>query len=39
VKEMVESDLKTQLGWEPKYDLKALVKEMVESDLKIIKSF
>ncbi|WP_294324284.1 GDP-mannose 4,6-dehydratase [uncultured Chryseobacterium sp.] len=26
---------KTQLGWEPKYDLQALVKEMVESDLKI----
>ena len=24
---------KTQLGWEPKYDLQALVKEMVESDL------
>lgn len=26
---------KTQLGWEPKYDLKALVGEMVESDLKL----
>lgn len=26
---------KTQLGWEPKYDLTALVKEMVESDLKL----
>ena len=26
---------KTQLGWEPKYDLQALVKEMVESDLRI----
>ena len=26
---------KTQLGWEPQYDLKALVKEMVESDLKL----
>ncbi|ROI00543.1 GDP-mannose 4,6-dehydratase [Chryseobacterium daecheongense] len=26
---------KTQLGWEPKYDLKALVREMVESDLKL----
>ena len=26
---------KTQLGWEPKYDLQALVKEMVESDLKL----
>jgi GDPmannose 4,6-dehydratase len=25
---------KTQLGWEPKYDLQAMVKEMVESDLK-----
>ncbi|PZU08389.1 MAG: GDP-mannose 4,6-dehydratase [Chryseobacterium sp.] len=27
---------KTQLEWEPKYDLQALVKEMVESDLKSI---
>jgi GDPmannose 4,6-dehydratase len=26
---------KTQLGWEPKYDLAGLVKEMVESDLKL----
>lgn len=26
---------KTQLGWEPKYNLQALVKEMVESDLKL----
>ncbi|SEA26151.1 GDPmannose 4,6-dehydratase [Flavobacterium gillisiae] len=26
---------KTQLGWEPKYDLAAMVKEMVESDLKL----
>jgi GDPmannose 4,6-dehydratase len=26
---------KTQLGWEPKYDLQAMVKEMVESDLKV----
>ncbi|MCL6460612.1 MAG: GDP-mannose 4,6-dehydratase [Flavobacterium micromati] len=26
---------KTQLGWNPQYDLKALVKEMVESDLKL----
>ena len=25
---------KEQLGWEPKYDLKALVKEMIECDLK-----
>lgn len=25
---------KTQLGWEPQYDLKALVKEMMEGDLK-----
>ena len=24
---------KTQLGWEPVFDLKALIKEMVESDL------
>ena len=29
---------KTQLGWEPKYDLQNLVKEMVASDLKILKS-
>lgn len=28
---------KTQLGWEPKYDLKALVREMVESDLKLVR--
>lgn len=26
---------KTQLGWEPKYDLSRLVKEMIESDLEI----
>jgi GDPmannose 4,6-dehydratase len=26
---------KTQLGWKPQYDLKALVKEMIESDLKL----
>ena len=28
---------KTQLGWEPKYDLQAMVKEMVVSDLEIFK--
>lgn len=28
---------KTQLGWEPEYDLEALVKEMVASDLSIFK--
>ncbi len=28
---------KTQLGWEPKYDLPALVKEMVASDLDLMK--
>jgi len=28
---------KTQLGWEPKYDLAALVKEMVASDVQIFK--
>jgi GDPmannose 4,6-dehydratase len=27
----------SKLGWEPKYDLAALVKEMVSSDLKLIK--
>ncbi|EJG01871.1 GDP-mannose 4,6-dehydratase [Flavobacterium sp. F52] len=26
---------KTKLGWEPQYDLKALVKEMIQSDLKL----
>lgn len=28
---------KTQLGWEPKYDLQALVKDMMESDLHLMK--
>jgi len=28
---------KTKLGWEPKYDLPALVKEMIESDLVLMK--
>ena len=28
---------KTQLGWQPKYDLQALVKEMVISDLHLMK--
>ncbi len=28
---------KTQLGWEPKYDLEALVKDMVDSDLKLMR--
>lgn len=28
---------KLKLGWEPKYDLKALVKEMVEKDLSLFK--
>jgi len=28
---------KTKLGWEPKYDLPALVKEMIESDLILMK--
>ncbi|MDF3079032.1 MAG: GDP-mannose 4,6-dehydratase [Sphingobacteriaceae bacterium] len=28
---------KTQLGWEPKYDLPALVKDMVHSDLTLMK--
>lgn len=26
---------KTQLGWEPRYDLRAMVQEMMESDLKL----
>jgi GDPmannose 4,6-dehydratase len=30
---------RTQLGWEPKYDLKTLVKEMVEADLNKVNSF
>ncbi|MEN5194408.1 GDP-mannose 4,6-dehydratase [Sphingobacterium faecium] len=29
---------KTQLGWEPKYDLASLVKEMVENDILILKN-
>ncbi len=28
---------KTQLGWEPKYDLAALVKDMMKSDLNLMK--
>jgi GDPmannose 4,6-dehydratase len=28
---------KKQLGWEPKYDLKALVEDMMRSDLKLMK--
>lgn len=28
---------KTQLGWDPKYDLPALVKDMIESDLRLMK--
>jgi GDPmannose 4,6-dehydratase len=28
---------KTQLGWQPKYDLPALVKDMVSSDLKLMQ--
>ena len=31
------SKAKNQLGWEPKYDLKALVDDMMRSDLKLIK--
>jgi GDPmannose 4,6-dehydratase len=27
---------KTQLGWEPKYDLAGLVKEMMATDLSLI---
>src|SRR6476660_6627051 len=30
---------RTKLGWEPKYDLKALVKEMVEKDLHKVNTF
>jgi GDPmannose 4,6-dehydratase len=30
---------KTQLGWEPKYDLQAMVKEMVASDLGVIERY
>lgn len=29
---------KTKLGWEPKYDLPALVKEMVQADLELFKN-
>jgi GDPmannose 4,6-dehydratase len=28
---------KTQLGWEPKYDLDGLVKDMIQSDLKLMQ--
>ena len=28
---------KTRLGWEPKYDLPALVKDMMQSDIKLMK--
>ena len=28
---------KTKLGWEPQYDLAALVKEMVQSDVELVK--
>ncbi|MGD2034995.1 MAG: GDP-mannose 4,6-dehydratase [Bacteroidales bacterium] len=28
---------KTKLGWEPQYDLKALIKDMVSSDIKLMK--
>lgn len=31
------SKAKKQLGWEPKYDLKALVDDMMRSDLKLVK--
>ncbi len=31
------SKAKEKLGWEPEYDLKALVKEMMESDLKLFE--
>jgi GDPmannose 4,6-dehydratase len=31
------SKAKTELGWEPEYDLKALIKEMVENDLKLMQ--
>lgn len=30
---------KTQLGWEPKYDLQAMVREMVASDLGVIERY
>ena len=28
---------RTRLGWEPKYDLSALVKDMMQSDIKLMK--
>lgn len=28
---------RTQLGWEPEYDLAGLIKEMIESDIRLIK--
>ena len=31
------SKAKEKLGWEPKYDLSALIKEMVQSDIELFK--
>lgn len=31
------SKAKRQLGWEPRYDLKALIKDMMQSDIKLMK--
>lgn len=31
------SKAKKQLGWEPRYDLKALIKDMIQSDIKLMK--
>jgi GDPmannose 4,6-dehydratase len=28
---------KTKLGWQPKYDVNALIKEMVDSDLQLMR--
>ncbi|MFT4802852.1 MAG: GDPmannose 4,6-dehydratase, partial [Psychroserpens sp.] len=28
---------KTQLGWEPEYDLAGLVKDMMDSDIKLVQ--
>ena len=28
---------KTKLGWEPEYDLPALVKDMMENDVRLVK--
>jgi GDPmannose 4,6-dehydratase len=37
VKLRVTKKSKTQLGWEPEYDLAGLVKDMMDSDIKLVQ--